>query len=100
MTVSSTRADTRATALGGIAIVLWASTIAFARTISESLGVLRTGAFVFLGAGLLACVVEISRPGGLRRFGNLSPKHLAVCGPLFIAYMGLLFTAIGTAHSR
>lgn len=97
---SSDKTDGRATMLGGIGILLWASTIAFARTISEDLGVIRTGFLVFLGGGLLACAVEISRPGGIKRFLNLSPKHLAVCGPLFVAYMGLLYAAIGSASSR
>lgn len=61
---------------------------------------MRTGSLVFLGAGILACAVEITRPGGLRRFTDLSPRYLAVCGPPFIAYMVLLYAAIGTANSR
>ena len=92
--------DARATVLGVVAILLWSSTIAFARTISENLGAVRTGALVFLGAGILASVVEIGRPGGFRRFSGLSVRYLFLCGLPFVAYMALLYAAIGTATTR
>jgi drug/metabolite transporter (DMT)-like permease len=92
------------TALGIIAILLWSTTIAFSRTISEQLGPYTAGAAVYLVAGVLSCLFAAYGPGsgakGLRRLSGLPRRYLFGCGALFVAYILLIYAAIGTAKSR
>ena len=92
------------TLLGLLAILLWSSTFGFARSIAVSFGALRSGAMVFLTAGLLALLwalrksrppckgspLALAAPGKPRR-------QLAACGLLFVVYLVCLYLAIGLA---
>lgn len=98
--VNQKRKDTLATGLGFIAIVLWSTTISAARGVLEKMGVLLGTSFVFLLSGVLLILLTSVRARGLSWLSRLSPKHLVVCGPLFISYMCLFYLALGIARTR
>lgn len=87
------------TTLGILAILLWGSTIAGIRTVSEQLGALGAGACVHLIAGGIGCLV-LGRRDGLRQFLRLPRTYLLGCGLLFVAYAPPLYLAIRGAASR
>jgi drug/metabolite transporter (DMT)-like permease len=93
--------DRRLATLGGLgAILLWSTTVALARRLSEGLGPLTAAAAVYGVGGLAALgalAPDAARRGRLRR---LPARYLAGCGALFVGYTLLLFLAVGRAESR
>lgn len=85
---------------GILAILFWSTTIAFSRTLSEQLGPLTAGASIYLLAGVLACLAESRKSGGLLRLTKLPRRYLYGCGALFVGYILLLYLAVGLAQSR
>ncbi|MGD0094494.1 MAG: EamA family transporter [Planctomycetota bacterium] len=93
--------------LGGIAaVLLWSSSIAFVRSLRESLGVFSAGAFSYLLAGALGVAYSflirdsstpVGAPASRRPPSGLSVAYLASCGALFVIYQLCLILAIGLA---
>ncbi|HEY3415452.1 MAG TPA: EamA family transporter [Armatimonadota bacterium] len=87
------------TLLGGVAIVLWSSNIAFTREVTERFGTLPAAALAQLiggGAGLLYL-------GGTRTLGALfrQPWRYLVAGSgLITLYMACLYLALGLSSRR
>ena len=86
---------------GGLgAIVLWSSTFALARSLSEQVGPLTAGAAAYL---IGACVCLL-RPGAGRRairgFLVLPRLYLFGCGSLFVFYTAAIYLAVGLATDR
>jgi len=88
------------TGLGIVSILLWSSTVALGRSLSEQLGMLTAGASVFGLAGILGCIVLLVR----RRLGDtlraLTPAYVLRCGSLFVLYELLLYLALGLSTNR
>jgi len=87
--------------IGGLAaIVLWSTTFAFARSLSEQVGPLTAGAAAYLlGGGV--CLLGFLRPG--RRFNQvlkLPRAYLVGCGALFVFYPAAIYLAVGLAKDR
>jgi len=68
--------------------------------VTEDLGVLPATALVLLLAGLLLGAITTVRERGVSWVRRLAPKHLAICGPLFVGYILLLYVAVGIAPTR
>ena len=94
------RHPSRATAMGLVAIVLWGSSVAFIRALSESLGPIGTIVHAYLLGGVVALVLAGLLPGGLGRFRRLPAKYLWGCGALFVAYTTCYCLAVGLATDR
>ena len=94
------RSQSQGTVLGVFAILLWSSTIAFSRSLSEALGPLTAGAAIFMLSGVLACIRLAIVSRGLQRVRHLPVAYLAGCGTLFVIYMVSLYVAIGLASGR
>ncbi len=90
----------RATAAGFAAIALWSLSVALSRALSEALGPMRAGAFVYALAGALAMGVLVRRPDRRRELAGLPRKYLCGCGALFVAYTVVFYAAIGLARTR
>jgi drug/metabolite transporter (DMT)-like permease len=90
----------RATVLGVVAIVLWSSSVAFIRTVSEELGPFSTVAFAYLLAGAASLAATASTEGGLRPLLRLPARYLWGCGALFVAYSACYCLAVGLAADR
>jgi drug/metabolite transporter (DMT)-like permease len=84
---------------GLMAIILWSSTIAVARSLSERLGPLTAGACVYLIGGLF-CLLPLAQRCPRTTQRSLPPLYVWGCGSLFVLYTVLLYLAIGLASSR
>lgn len=89
-----------ATVGGCGAILLWSTTVAVARSLSEQVGPVTAGAAVY-GVGGAAALVSLLRCSRRRRrILRLPARYLVGCGALFGAYTLLLFLAVGWAENR
>ncbi len=87
-----------ATVSGLLAIVLWSTTIAVARSLAEQLGAIPAAAGVYAVSGGLGLAALAWRRG--RRVRQLPRAYLLGCGGLFVAYMVMMYLAIGLAANR
>ena len=89
-----------ATAGGFGSILLWSTTVAFARSLSEQLGPVTAAAAVYSISGI-AALVSLARSRQKRQqILQMPVKYLVGCGALFVGYMLALFLSIGWAESR
>lgn len=86
--------------LGLLAVLLWSSTVALARSISEGVGPLTAGASVFATAGIVLTIGLGFERRPLSRLRSLPRAYLFGCGALFLAYTAALFLALGLATGR
>ena len=88
------------TLAGFAAILLWSTTIAVVRSLSEQVGGLTTAASVYLVGGVI-CLLRLGwRGDSLRNFRRLPLRYLFGCGALFVFYMLVLYLAVGMAKNR
>jgi len=82
------------------AILLWSTTFALSRSVTEQIGPLTAGAAVFLigGAFCLLRLAWSAKP--LARFLKLPRRHLLGCGALFVFYTAAIYVAVGLARDR
>ncbi len=99
-TTKKTRGSYLATAGGMGAILLWSTTVALARSLSEQVGPVTASASVYSVSGLAALISLLRRSQRRQRIMRLPARYLVGCGALFVGYMLLLFLAIGWAESR
>ncbi len=93
--------DQYSTYLGILAILFWGSTIAFSRSLTEQLGSITAGGFVFCLSSLIACLYLLfTSPKRFKKMVQLPTSYLWVCGALFVLYMTSLYLAIGLSHTR
>lgn len=88
------------TLLGLLAILLWSSTVALARRISEQLGPLSAGAAVYLTATVFLAALYWVRERTFRGLWQLPRRYVLGCGTLFVIYTLALFVALGRAADR
>ncbi len=88
------------TVSGFIAIILWSTTVAFARSISEQLGPVTAAAVVYGVSGAISVSRLFHTRDRLQQMRALPRKYLIGCGALFVIYMLVLFLAIGRAEGR
>jgi drug/metabolite transporter (DMT)-like permease len=90
----------RGTGLGLIAILLWSTTVAFGRGLTERLGVFTAISTVFLLSGAATCAFWALRRRDLGVLVRFRPAYLLICGGLFAGYVLCLYGAIGAAATR
>ncbi len=90
----------RNTILGISAILLWSSTVALARSMSERIGPATAGASVYLTASVFLGGDLLVKERSLRRLQELPRKYVVGCGALFVLYTVSLFIALGLATDR
>jgi drug/metabolite transporter (DMT)-like permease len=88
-----------ATAGGFGAIVLWSTTIAVARSLSEQVGPLTAAAAVCSVSSVAALVSLLRCSRRRQRILRLPASYLVGCGVLFLGYTLLVYLAIGWAKS-
>ena len=87
------------TGLGLASIVLWSTTVAFGRSLSEQVGMLTTAFLIYLIGGLLGSVYLVMS-GRYRSALHQGKRYLSVCGGLFAVYTVAFYVAIGLAVNR
>jgi drug/metabolite transporter (DMT)-like permease len=94
------RHDPRATAMGATAIILWSTSVAFIRTLSEQLGPFSTVAFAYLFSGAVSVTAARMAPRGGGGLCRLPRRYLWGCGTLFVTYSACYCLAVGLAADR
>ncbi len=90
----------RNTLSGFFAILLWSTTIALARSLTEKVGILSAATSVYLIGGLF-CIARLLWFKNLgHEIRRLSRWYLWGCGTLFVVYMVALYLALGLAADR
>ena len=98
---NAVRPAPRYSLLGLVAILLWSTTIAFSRSLTEQLGTLTAAFWIYTLAGLLGMLMAILQPGGSwRKMFSLPRSYLWGCGALFVIYIAALYLAVGSASNR
>ena len=97
MTTLSDR--TLSTALGLAAILLWSTTVAFGRSLSEQVGTLTAASLVYLLGGVVGCSY-LTASGRITRLKSLGPRYVLGCGSLFVLYISCIYVALGLAQTR
>ena len=88
------------TAGGLLALVLWSTTMAIARSLSERVGPVRAASAVYIVAGSICMVRLLLARDAISRFSKVPRKYLFGCGSLFVAYAVLIYLAVGFARDR
>ncbi len=88
------------TFLGILAILFWSTNVAFSRSLIEQMGLLTSGAAIFLLGGGLSLAVVARRARGLGFLKRSSKKYLFGCGLVFVINTVALQVAIGLSASR
>jgi len=88
------------TGCGLLAILLWSTTVALARSLSEQVGAITAAAAVHLVAGAASGAVLLSSRGKIRHIKQFPRKYLLGCGVLFVTYMLTIFLGVGLAENR
>jgi len=88
------------TTLGIVAIVLWSTTIAFARSLTEQIGPITSASLIYLIGGTLGCSYQAAKGKLRENFTSLSYQYLLGCGGLFVLYMVCIYLAVGLAANR
>jgi len=94
------KSEPAATAGGLGALLLWSTTIAVIRSLSERVGPIGAAAWVYSLGGLLCLARYAWSSDGWRQLRTLPRKYLFGCGGLFISYSVLLYLAVGLAKDR
>ena len=97
---SKTEYSSLATAGGLVAIILWSTTVAVARSLSEQLGPVTAAAAVLGVSGIAAVIRLLGNSERSRRILRLPGRYLMGCGLLFLGYMLMIYLAIGWAQDR
>ena len=77
----STNANT-ATLLGILSIVLWSTTIALSRSLTEQLGTLSAAAGIYLLGGTAGCAYLLLGRGRMAALRRLPVGYLLACGTM------------------
>jgi drug/metabolite transporter (DMT)-like permease len=94
------RHSPRATAMGFAAVLLWSSSVAFIRSLSEKLGPVSTIVYAYLASGVVTTVWVGLLPGGIGRFSRLPRRYVWGCGTLFVAYTTCFCLSVALARDR
>lgn len=88
--------------LGGLgAILIWSTSIALARSVTEQVGPLTAASSVHLIGGTFFVLQQFFFQKGLiHQVLRLPVRYLLGCGTLFVVYMLALFLAVGLAADR
>ena len=88
------------TTLGIASIVLWSTTVAMGRSLSEQLGPITSACLIYLIGGILGCGGLILVRGTRPAPGSLNLRYVLGCGSLFALYMLCLYGALGLARDH
>jgi drug/metabolite transporter (DMT)-like permease len=86
--------------LGIWAILLWSSTVAVARSVTEAIGPYTAGSAIFLLGGFLTLLFHYLRHREIPSPIRFSRSYLLGCGSLFAINMASIYIAIGEALNR
>lgn len=85
---------------GFLAIFLWSTTVALARSLSEQIGPITAAASVYIIASIASIAHLLFSESKRLHVRQLPRQYVLGCGALFVLYMLVLFLAVGLARNR
>ncbi|MBU4201232.1 MAG: EamA family transporter [Verrucomicrobia bacterium] len=97
---SSENSSPTATLLGLVALLIWSSSVAFSKSLSQQIGPMTAAASVYFTAGVLGIVIQALTQQKMPRASRTVPLAYWLGGGVcFILYYFGLFTALGLASN-
>jgi drug/metabolite transporter (DMT)-like permease len=90
----------RYTLFGFVAVLLWSTTIAIIRSLTEQVGPITSAASIYLLAGFLSLLPFSYSHDRIAQVRTLSRLYLFGCGAIFVFYMLAVYLAVGLASDR
>jgi len=90
----------RYTLCGFVAILLWSTTIAIIRSLTEQVGPITAAGCIYLLAGFLSLIPFSYSRNRVMQVRALSGLYLFGCGGIFVFYMLAVYLAVGLANDR
>jgi drug/metabolite transporter (DMT)-like permease len=90
----------RYTLCGFIAILLWSTTIAIIRSLTEQIGPITSASSIYLLSGFLSLIPFSYSRDRIAQVHTLSRLYLFGCGAIFVFYMLAVYLAVGLASDR
>jgi drug/metabolite transporter (DMT)-like permease len=90
----------RYTLFGFVAILLWSTTIAIIRSLTEQVGPITSAASIYLLAGFVSLIPVSYSHDRVIQVRAFSRLYLFGCGVLFVFYMLAIYLAVGLARNR
>jgi drug/metabolite transporter (DMT)-like permease len=90
----------RYTLFGFTAILLWSTTIAVIRSLTEQIGPITAAASIYLLGGFLSLIPFSYSRDRITQMRSLSRLYLFGCGAIFVFYMLAVYLAVGLASDR
>ncbi len=90
----------RPTLYGLVAILLWSTTVAVIRSLTEQVGPLTAAASIYLFGGFISSSPLLYSRNRATTLHGLPLRYLVGCGTLFVLYMLAIYLAIGLAGDR
>jgi drug/metabolite transporter (DMT)-like permease len=90
----------RYTLFGFAAILLWSTTIAIIRSLTEQIGPITSAASIYLIGGFLSLIPLSTSRDRVAQVRALSHLYLFGCGAIFVFYMLAVYLAVGLASDR
>ena len=90
----------KATILGLIALVFWATSVAFTRTLCEALGPFTMAAISYGGGGIILLGIELGRYRKIRVLSPPAWPYLIFCGIFFVGYVLGFVPSLAMAKDR
>ena len=93
------REHTLSTLYGLFSILIWSTTVAFARSLSKEVGYFTAAACTYLAGGAISLSIVMVK-GSFRNIAAHSKKYLFGCGGLFVGYTVCLYLALGLSRTH
>src|SRR5512136_2997009 len=90
----------RYTLFGFVAILLWSTTIAIIRSLTEEVGPITSAASIYLVGGFLSLIPLSYSRDRIIQVRTFSRLYLFGCGAIFVFYMLAIYLAVGLARDR
>lgn len=88
------------TGAGMVAVLLWSTSVAFGRSLTEQLGSLTTIALINMVGGVVGTGLHVIQQQHRLYKPAFSPPYVLVCGMLYVLYQACLYIALGLASTR
>jgi drug/metabolite transporter (DMT)-like permease len=90
----------RYTLCGFVAILLWSTTIAVIRSLTEQIGPITSATSIYLAGGFLSLIPLSYSRDRIAQIRTLSRLYLLGCGAIFVFYMLAIYLAVGLVSNR
>ena len=90
----------RSTAFGVLAMLIWATSVAVSRSLSEQIGVFSAAGYSYFLGGTIGMILVITKRSMRTRLRAVPIKYYMSCGLLMLIYNIAIYLAVGLSSNR